>query len=61
MGFSQTTLDRGVDVSTYPARCIYDGAMMEYHVEAVQTSIDECPSPAYVFDCPVCENTAEIS
>lgn len=58
---SQITYDRGVDVSTIPARCICDGAMMELSIEAFQPSLDEAPYPVYVFDCPVCENTGEIS
>lgn len=57
----QIEIDRGVIVSGPDPRCIYDGAIMELSIEAFQPSLDEAPYPVYVFDCPVCENTGEIS
>lgn len=57
---SQITYERKVDVTSIPVRCIYDGAIMDVTVEAFQASLDEGPSPVYVFECLLCDNETEI-
>lgn len=67
---SQITYERKVDVTSTPVRCIYDGAIMDVTVEAFQSSyvtveafqasLDEGPSPVYVFECLLCDNETEI-
>lgn len=42
-------------------RCPWDGAAMPYVVEARYYSFGNPPDPAYLFECPLCSWTDEIS